>query len=116
MHTVILAAGATSANNTDLFWNSSIGTAIKAILVGVGIIVVILAALKAIKDVTGGKPGNAAKTVLAAGVLAAILFNPSLISSVITLTGDLFGKVVDSISSITGGSTSTGGGAATPTP
>lgn len=116
LHTTVLAAVAGTTADTNTFWNSSIGGAIKALLVGVGIIVVILAALKAIKDVTGGKPGAAAKTVIAAGVLAAVLFNPNLISDLITLLGDLVSKLIDSVNSITGGSSGGTGGAATPTP
>ena len=101
MDTFILAAGAASVD-TNTFWNTQIGGAIKAVMVAIGIVVVLVCALKALKDVTGGKPGNAAKTVIAGAVLASVLFYPEIISDLIGLMGDLFQKVISSVKQLTG--------------
>lgn len=103
MHSIILAAttyAPVNDSSTGAFWVSDIGEALKAILVGVGILVVIVAALKAIKDVTAGKPGAAAKTVIAAAVLAAFMFQPTLVESLINTAGDVVNAIFNSLTSI----------------
>lgn len=97
--TLIIAAGAAPAD-PNAFWGTAIGGSLKALLVAAGIIVVIVTAVKAFKDITGGKPGNAAKTILGAAIIAAFLFRPELISTLITAAGVVVEKVISSFSDL----------------
>lgn len=90
MNTLLLAATDVhyaAYSDTD-FWSSSIGGIIKGLLFAMGIIVVIIAIFKTVKDVLAGSPGKAVKTVLWSAVLAALMFKPELVTQLIHVIGN----------------------------
>jgi len=83
------------------FWDSSIGGPVKALMKAFAIIIIILAAVKATKDILGGKLGKAIGLILGAGVAVVFLWQPTLIDSVLSLFAGLFGTTVTSFGEIT---------------
>ena len=75
------------------WWETSIGGALKAVLVLVGVLVVLKGIMSFVKELSAGKTGPAVRGLVASLVLAAFAFRPELISSII----DLFSGVVESV-------------------
>ena len=75
------------------WWETSIGGALKAVLVLVGVLVVLKGIMSFVKELSAGKTGPAVRGLVASLVLAAFAFRPELISSII----DLFSGLLDSM-------------------
>jgi len=85
----------------DKFWTSAIGGPIQALMRAAALIIVILAAIKATKDILGGHLGKAIGLILGAGVAVVFLWQPTLIEAIINMFAGLFGNAVDSVGTIT---------------
>ena len=94
-----LAAEVGEPAGAATFWGTDIGGFIKAILGAVGVVIVLAGLFKGIPKGLNGKMADAAKIILGAVVLAVLCFKPELISTMITVAGDIFTKVLDSIQS-----------------
>jgi riboflavin transporter FmnP len=92
--TTILAAGE-AIEGVNLFWKTGIGQTIGMVMGIVAVLILLAAFGKSVKDFTGGKPQAAVKTILGAGLVAAIMFNPELITSLIQMLGDVVKSVLD---------------------
>lgn len=97
--TTILAVGADPARPD--FWATGIGKLIGGFLFVIGILVVLGAIVKGFGAVSKGKIGEAVKIGLGAAVLAAFLFQPSLIESLVDALGDIIKIVIDGGTEIT---------------
>lgn len=101
INSTILAIGTgTGKAGADAFWSSSIGAVLGAFLGVLGVIVVLIAIVKCIGHVTSGKPGAAVKLAIGALVVAAFLFNPEMLQSLVEIFGNIVSKVIESIGSI----------------
>jgi len=94
-------------NNTD-FWETGLGKMLGTAMGVVGIIIVVYAVMKTVKNVASGKVGDAVKGVVGAVLIAAVLFQPTLIQSAIRAGGNVVQQAIDTVSSI-------GGSGGTPT-
>lgn len=112
----LLAAGCSNVNtlggcatsgNTNQLWSTSIGGFIGGILSALGILILVIAVIRGIMDVLGGKPGKAVKLILGAAVLAVFMLQPAFFGDLVSLMATAVKDVINSISQITGGS---GGG------
>jgi len=100
-----------AADPTNPLWTSSLGDPIKAVLGAVGMIVIIYAVFKAIKEALSGSVGKAAKTVISGAVIAAFMLNPPMLGSLINTVSNVVSKVISGTGDVVdGGSTSTTGG------
>lgn len=98
------------------FWNTSIGSTLRTLMGVVGILVVIYAILKGVKNVATGKVGDSIKGIVGAVLLAAVLFNPPLIQKAVAAGGSLVESVIDTVAKIGDGSGSTPTPAPVPAP
>lgn len=113
-NTIILAAGEDGFDmkvGTVNFWDTSMGGVLKTIMGIVGIIVVIYAILKAVKNIATGKVADGVKAIVAAILVAAVLFNPMLIESGIRAGGKVIESVLKTVNDVagSGSKTNTGG-------
>jgi predicted phage tail protein len=99
--------------NTD-FWATPLGNVLQTLMGIVGILVVIYAVLKAVKNIATGKVADGVKAIAGAVLLAAVLFNPPLIQKAIAAGGNLVESAIETVSSIGDGSSNTGGSSDTP--
>lgn len=115
MHHIILAATTFGGQvGTTNFWDTSLGKVLSVFMGVLGFLVVILALFRTVGHVTKGKPGEAIKGAVGAILLAAILFSPQLIGSVIDIGANVWSDMISTVSSITGSSSGgTGGGGVT---
>jgi hypothetical protein len=106
-HLAIIAAGITNDSakkGTQAFWDSALGNTLSAVLAVVGIIIVIGAVLKVIQKVSAGQTAGAVKIVLGTIVIAAILFQPQLLETLITTVGNVVASAVSSLGDVVGSS------------
>lgn len=82
-----------AAADPNAFWNTGAGNLIKTLLAAGGVVLVLVAVLKAFGSVTKGKMGEAAKILLASAVFATFLFRPETLTDLV----QVFGKVVESL-------------------
>lgn len=99
--------------STD-FWATSLGNVLQTLMGLVGVLVVIYATLKAVKNIATGKVAEGVKAIAGAVLLAAVLFNPPLIQSAIRAGGNLVESAIETVSSVGDGKPSTGGSSDTP--
>lgn len=85
------------------FFDTALGGVVRSFLGAGGILIVIVAILKAIKSVSSGKIGDAVKTILGAVVLAVFMFQPSMITSLISAAAGIIEVIVSSIGDLAGG-------------
>lgn len=109
-----------TVGNTN-FWDTGLGKMLGTAMGVVGIIVVVYAILKTVKNIASGKVGDAVKGIVGAVILASVLFNPTLIESAIKAGGTVVQKAIETVSQIggsggSGGTPGTGTGGTTPTP
>ena len=90
MDTTTLIGAATSWDQTTL------GKYVVAGMAIIGGFIVVFAIFKAIKDFLSGKPGPGIKVLLGGAVIAAFMFKPSLITSLINLVSGVIEKVLQS--------------------
>lgn len=113
MHHILLAIGGGSTFNGDVgstpFWSTAIGHVLSIFLGVLGFLVVIVALVRTIGHVSKGEVGKAVKGAVGSILLAAILFSPQLIGSVIGIGGNVWSDMISTVSSITGSSTPSGG-------
>jgi hypothetical protein len=120
MHHILLAVGGGTTFNGNVgstpFWDTAIGHVLSIFLGVLGFIVVIVALVRTIGHVSKGEVSKAVKGAVGSVLLAAILFSPQLIGSVIGIGGNVWSDMISTVSSITGSSSpgtpggSTGGG------
>lgn len=108
----LMAAGYTPTIGGSDFWTTPLGVALRAFLGVIGLLVVIFTIIRVVKSIATGKIGEAVKAVIGAVILAAFLFQPSLVSDTINAGGTIVSKVIQTVSSIGSGGS---GGTNTPT-
>ncbi len=105
-----------TVNDTD-FWESGLGATMATFMGVLGLIVVVVALINAIKRVADGKIGNAVRGVIGALVLAVFLFQPTLINRSIDAMSSFVESVIETVTTIgeeaDANNSNTGG---TPTP
>jgi hypothetical protein len=84
------------------FFDSPIGGWVKAILGAVGVIIVIIAVLKAVGNFLNGKVGAGVKTIVMGLVVAAICIQPEIITNLINVMADVLNLGADSVEEIGG--------------
>ena len=82
------------------FFDSPIGGWVKAILGAVGVIIVIIAVLKAVGNFLNGKIGGGVKTIVGGLVVAAICIQPEIIVNFIDVMANLLNLSADSVEEI----------------
>lgn len=122
MYTVsLIAAEFNGTVGNSNFWDTGLGKMLGTAMGVVGIIVVVYAILKTVKNIASGKVGDAVKGIIGAVVLASVLFNPTLIESAIKAGGTVVQKAIETVAQIgeSGGNSGTPGtpgtGVTTPT-
>jgi hypothetical protein len=109
MHHILLAVGGGTTFNGDVgstpFWDTAIGHVLSIFLGVLGFLVVIVALVRTIGHVSKGEVSKAVKGAVGSILLAAILFSPQLIGSVIGIGGNVWSDMISTVSSITGSST-----------
>lgn len=78
----------------DQFWNTGPGQLIAAIMGAIGVVVVLVTAVKSFSFIGQGKPGQAFKSIIAAVAICVFLFRPETMNDVIRLVADLFDGIV----------------------
>lgn len=73
-----------------LFWNTTMGAVIGALLGAVGVVVVLVSVVKGFTFIGQGKPGQAVKIAFGAIALCIFLFRPVTMNNVISQVADLF--------------------------
>ena len=110
IHHIILAAGSAPGTVTvggQDFWTTSIGTMLGAFLKVMGLLVVVFAIVRVVQHVAKGDIAKAVKSVLGSVILAAFLFQPSLVQGAINVGGTVVNAVIDTVSQVAGGSSQT---------
>jgi hydrogenase-4 membrane subunit HyfE len=87
---------AASKGATDFLEKTAIGSVITALLAAVGVIVVILAVVRAVGKISQGKVPDAVKGIVGAGLLAVFLFQPTLVVSLVDMMANLVQAVIGS--------------------
>lgn len=93
-------------NNSDVtiggadFWDQGIGRALATLMGVIGLIVVVIALLNVVKNIAGGKIGQAVKGVIGAIILAVFLFNPQLINTSIRAASGFVNSGLETIQGI----------------
>ena len=109
MNEILLAVPGDPGRGVDTFWGTQAGTILGMVMGIIGLLVVLMAVVKAFSHVSQGKIGNAVKVVLGAGVLAVFLFQPELITAVINMLGKAVSAVINSGSEIVDQGSQNGG-------
>lgn len=98
----VLAADDPFVNKGKGILDGELGGPIKAIFGAIGVLIVIYALFKSLKDFAAGKIGNAVKAI-AGGVLAAALcFDLTLPLTVVEKVGSLISKAVTAFGNLIG--------------
>lgn len=97
--TTILAQSA-GEQGAELFWNTTAGKVIGALLGAVGVIVVLVTAVKGFSAVAQGRPGQAFKGIAVAVVLSVFLFRPQTMNDLISFVADLIQSVISDTSEL----------------
>lgn len=87
--------------------SSTLDKFIETPLKAVGVLVVLYAIFKSFQDIIAGKTGEAIRRILIFAAVAAILFNPDIIPSLITGVGAAVKALVTGIGEILGGGSGT---------
>jgi hypothetical protein len=104
---IIIAADFGGSIGKTSFWDTGLGNILKTAMGVVGILVVVYAVLKGVKNVASGKVADAVKGIIGAVMLAAVLFNPTLIENAIKAGGKVINAAIETVASI-GDSANTG--------
>ena len=83
------------------FWATDLGKPLAALMKVAAILIVVVAAFSATKDILNGKIGKALGLILGAAVAVVFLWEPSLIESLISFFAGLFGKGVSTVDQVT---------------
>jgi len=110
---IIIAADFGGSIGKTSFWDTGLGNILKTAMGVVGILVVVYAVLKGVKNVASGKVADAVKGIIGAVLLAAVLFNPLLIENAIKAGGKVISAAIETVASI--GDSSNPGTPTTPT-
>lgn len=102
----LVAAGDSGEKGADLFWNTSMGTIIAAIMGAIGVVTVLVSVVKGFAFVGQGKPGQAVKIAFGAIALCIFLFRPVTMNNVISKMADLFDSGVKTVECIKTGAES----------
>lgn len=102
LHTVgiAMANGASRSAGADLFWQTTLGVVIKALLGALGVVTVLVSAVKGFTFVGQGKPGQAVKIVAGAILLCVFLFRPETMNDLISTTGGMVSNVIGQANNI----------------
>jgi len=92
--------------NNKSFWDTSFGSALAALMGVIGILVVVYAVIKGVKNISTGKVADSVKGIIGAVLLAAVLFNPPIIQNAVAAGSKVMNAAISTISDIA----STGGG------
>jgi hypothetical protein len=92
--TVFLQQQTAGEKGADQFWNTGPGQLIAAIMGAVGVVVVLVTAVKSFSFIGQGKPGQAFKSIIAAVAICVFLFRPETMNDLIRLVADLFDGIV----------------------
>ena len=95
MHDLILALP-----GDQFFTATGLGQAIASLMKAAALLIILVAAVKAVKDVLAGKVGKAAQLIIGAAVVVAFLWNPSLITDLVELTSRLVGDGVKDVNNV----------------
>lgn len=90
------------AASTDNFFSSGIGGVFKSVLVAIGVIIVFVGLFKATKEILAGATPKAVKIILGTLLLAAIMFDPTMIETVINAFSTVIRTLFDSLGDIFG--------------
>jgi hypothetical protein len=110
---IIIAADFGGTIGKTAFWDTGLGNILKTAMGVVGILVVVYAVLKGVKNVASGKVADAVKGIIGAVLLAAVLFNPTLIENAIKAGGKVINAAIETVASI--GDSANSGTPTTPT-
>ena len=101
LHTIgTLVAQSSRSAGADLFWDTTIGVVIKALLGAMGVVTVLVSAVKGFTFVGQGKPGQAVKIVAGAILLCVFLFRPETMNDLISTTGGMVSNVIGQANTI----------------
>lgn len=81
--------------------SSPIGSVITGLLLVIGVIVVVAGVLSAFKHIASGKIGKAATTLIAAGAIAAFMFFPELLISLVSIVQNIIEAIFGTADQIT---------------
>lgn len=95
------SAGGNGQEGAQTFLDSSAGQTLTTLLGAIGVIVLIVGGLLAIKGFVSGKIGAGIKVLVGTVVICAILFAPDLLLDAVSGIGSLLGKAFDSFGSMT---------------
>lgn len=96
----LLADGQAGETGADLFWKTSAGTLIAALLGAAGVVVVLVSLVKGFTFIGQGKPGQAVKIAFGAIALCVFLFRPSTMNDVISTVANVFDGVLSNTEKI----------------
>jgi hypothetical protein len=97
---IIIAADFNGTINNTPFWDTGLGKILGTMMGVVGILVVIYGIMKGVKNVASGKVADAVKGIVGAILLAAVLFNPTLIENAIRAGGKVINSAIETVASI----------------
>lgn len=100
-----LAAGQSGAQQ---FWATSAGSLVSTLLAVVGILVVLGAAINIGRDLLKGKEQKMVGKIIAALFVAALCFDPQLITDGISAMTSAVSSIINSLGSLVGNSSSAG--------
>lgn len=83
--------------------DGALGTPIKAIFAAIGVLLVVFAIAKSLKDFASGKIGNAVKTIVGGVLAAALCFNLGLVVGIVGAVGGLLSTAVEAFTNLAGG-------------
>lgn len=100
-HTNLFLAAATDfSEGADTFWDTGFGTAVGNLLAALGVLIIVIAGIRSIGDVTSGKIGSAVKKIVGALIFGGLLLTPAVFADVGGLFGDMFGSLIDSFGEV----------------
>jgi hypothetical protein len=97
------------AADPNAWFSTPIGTIVQALLAGVGLIVVLLAAVRAFGKIAQGQVPAAVKGIVGAAVVAVFLFRPQLAVSLVNTLGNIVSSLISSTDSVVNNSGGAGG-------
>lgn len=95
---------ATAEKADSDFFSSDLGGVIASFFRAGGILIVIVAIVKALKEISGGNIGKAVKGILGAVVIAVFMFEPRLISTLIAGMTGIVEAAINTVSDLGSGS------------
>jgi hypothetical protein len=88
------------AADPNAWFDTPIGTIIQALLGGVGLVVVLLAAVRAFGKIAQGQVPAAVKGLVGAAVVAVFLFRPQLAVALVDTLGNIVSSLLSSVSDV----------------